>query len=377
MKHNVILFTLVLMAAAAVTSCKSKTPEQDAAVQVQAYVLKDTTCTVSYSYPATIQGLQDVAIYPQVSGRITAIKVIEGQYVKNGDVLIEIDDVPYRAAYDAALAQVEVAKAQLETARLTYESKKNLFDLQIISEYQLNLANNEVATAVAILGQAEASLKSASNDLSFTKVRTMGKGYIGSLPYKVGSLVGPNITTPITMVSDNSSVYADFSIPENARLEILTSEDLESYGSERAVNGLFPPLNLITNVGREFDQQGKIHSISGLISNETGSIPVRAIFPNPNGVLLSGSSAKVVLRLEESNVVLVPRTSIKEIQDKQFVFVINGDTLSQVEVKASRLNSSQWQLLPDEEGNMPLKAGDRVTMTTNRLMNGAKVEVIN
>jgi len=363
------LFIICAAVTALFVSCK--TGEQSAAVKTQVHVitLKDTSCVVEYTAPATIKGLQDVSIFPQVSGRITAIKVVEGQYVKKGDVLFEIDDVPYRASYESALAQVEVSKAQLETAKLTLQSKQNLFDKNIISEYQLNLAKNDVVTAEALLGQAQASLKTAQNNLSFTKVRTMGDGYIGSLPYRVGSLVGTNITTPMTIVSDNSSVYVDYSITEN---DYLSLGIFENNGSN--VESI--PLQLITSIGERYEHNGKIHSISGLVSQETGSIPMRAIFPNHDKKLLSGGSCTISLSVEEDNMIVVPRSAMKELQDKLFIFVVRDGVLIQTAVSATRVNSSLWAIQPGEDGTIPVKPGDQITTTTNRLMDGMPVEII-
>lgn len=366
MKAKLILI-LAAVASFATMSCKSGAKTDVDKTQVHVITLKDTSCVIEYTAPATIKGLQDVAIYPQVNGRITEIRVVEGQFVNKGDVLFEIDDVPYRAAYEAAAAQVEVSKAQLETAKLTCQSKQNLFDKGIISEYQLKLAQNDVATAEAVLGQSLASLKSAENDLSFTKVRTMSKGNIGSLPYRVGSLVGTNMANPLTIVSDNSSIYADFSISENTYLSL----DLDAEGITSM------PLQLRTNLGELYEHEGTLHSLSGLISNETGSIPARAIFPNPDKKLLSGGSCQVILNFNEDNLIVVPRAAMKEIQDKLFVFVVKDSTLVQTEVNASRLNSSQWALTADENGQIPVKVGDKITSTTNRLVDGMKVEILN
>ena len=353
--------------ALAAVSCQSGNQQEVVKTQVKVITLKDTSCVVEYTAPATIKGLQDVAIYPQVNGRITATRVIEGQFVNKGDVLFEIDDVPYKAAYDAAAAQVEVSKAQLETAKLTFQSKKNLFEKGIISEYQLKLSQNDVVTAQAVLGQSQAALKAAANDLSFTKVRTMGKGNIGSLPYKVGSLVGTGMSSPLTIVSDNSSVYADFSISQDMYLS------LGIYDGKREN---LPPLHLITNIGEVFEYEGKLHSLSGLISSETGTIPARAIFPNPDKKLLSGASCQITINQMMNNLIVVPRSAMKEIQNKLFLFVVKDGVLSQTEVKASRLNNREWVLEPDGDGKLPVKAGDLITSTTNRLMDGMQVEII-
>lgn len=340
-------------------------------LQVETFELKDTSCIINYAFPATISGIQDVAIYPQVSGRITAIRVIEGQRVNVNDVLFEIDDVPYKAAYEQAAAEVEVAKAKLETARLTFQSKKNLYDRNIISDYQLKLAKNEVTTAEAVLGQAEAGLRNAQNNLSFTKVRTMGKGRIGQLPLKVGSLVGPNMTEPLTYVSDNSSIYADFSVPENLMLELridaanLKDDDISS------------DLTLITNLGDEFQYKGKFHSVSGLIDKYTGSLLIRSEFPNPDGILFSGGACQVVISQMARHQILIPRSAMKEIQNMLFVFVIKDGVAKQVSIHAERYDNVYWLLLPDDDGNYSVKAGDLISKTTNRLNDGAPVQIIN
>jgi len=364
------LCAIVIAALIVVTGCKNSNDTAGQKVAVTPITLKDTTCAVDYSYPATMRGVQDVAIYPQVNGRILKINVKEGQYVRKGTCLFKIDDVSYRAAYDAAVAEQAVAQAQVETAKLTEESKLRLLNKNVISEYQYKVAKNSLMTAEANLARAKAAVESAANELSFTNVVAPVDGVIGSLPYKIGSLVGPSIPTPLTYVSDNSEIYADFSIQENTYLEIRKSLEEKKNASYNV------PFALIANNGERFKYTGKLHSMSGMISRETGALPVIAIFPNPDRFLISGGSCRVLLSVEEAQAILLPRSSIKEIQNKMFVFRINSDsTLSQIEVAASRYNSSLWMLEPLEDGTFPIKAGDRITSTVNRLTDGMQVEV--
>jgi len=358
-------FVALCLATALVCSCNSSGNQAGMApVQVSPYTIEESTCVIEYNYPATLQGVLDVAIYPQVSGRITKINVVQGQHVEKGDVLFEIDDVPYKAAYEEALAQKEVSLAQLAAANLTLESKQRLFDSNVISEYQLKIAKIDKMTAEASLAKADAAVVDARNSLGFTKVRTMSSGYAGPVPYKVGSLVNSMIVDPMTTISDNSSVYADFSIPENNYLLMANGNDMTN-SSERIKN--IPPLSLIMNNGVRYSEQGRVYAISGIISSATGALPVRAIFPNENKQLLSGGSCKVVFAFEQKNTLTVPRSSIKEIQNKMFVFKIDGDHVKQIEVNAERYNESSWILLPDENGGYPLAVGDKITSTTNRL----------
>lgn len=369
MKKNLI-FSLTFLALA-VTSCGNKGEVVDTRIPVVPITLKDTSVVVDITFPATIQGVQDVAIFPQVTGRIMKVLVKEGQFVKAGQVLFNIDDVPFKAAYDVAVANLEIANAGVETAKLTYESKKNLYDRQVISEYQLKLAKNDLLTAEAARNQAKANLTNAHNDLSFCQVRTLVSGYVGSLPYKVGSLVSPSISKPLTIVSDNSSVYVDFSVTENIYLTIR--ETLASSVAPGKKEGV--PVALIQNNGIRYPVEGHMHSMSGMISAETGALPVRSIFPNPDALLLSGGSCTAVLSYTEARALLIPRTSIKELQNKMFVFVIKDGKLSQTEIKADRYNNNYWMLAADSEGNYPLKAGDQITGTTNRLLDGAEVVI--
>lgn len=359
---------LLIIASSLVLSCKSTQNTEPEKTQIEGITLKDTTCVIDYSFSATLRGVQDVAIFPQVVGRITAINVIEGQRVNKGDILMTIDDVTYKSAYEAALAEVKVIETKVTTAQITLKSKQNLFDRGIISEYQLDLAKNDLAVAKATLGRAKAAARSAENDLSFTKIRSSVDGVVGVIPYKVGTLVGNGNTEPLTTVSDNSKVEAMFSIPENTYLSLF--HDVKELND-------FPPVSLVTNLGQKYDQPGKIKSMSGIISSTTGAIPVIASFPNPDSYLLSGGSAKVVFSITTPNVITIPRTAMKELQDKLFVFIIRDGKLIQTAVKASRLDNKNWLLEANEDGTYPLQAGDVITSTTNRLTDGLEVEVKN
>jgi len=365
MKRTIKLFSLLSLALCMI-ACGGNDENVSEAMEVVPLTIKDSSIIFKYNFPANIKGVRDVKIYPQVSGRIMKSYVKLGQKVKAGQVLFEIDDIPYLSAFETAKANLESAKAGVENARLTLESKTNLFNQNVISEYQLKLAKNDLLTAQAMQSQAEASLKSAKQNLSFTKVRTMADGQIGPLPYAIGSLVSPSIAEPLTTVSDNSSIYADFSIPENTYLQ-LNGDNL----SEET------ELSLITNIGQEYKEKGHFHSKSGMISQETGALTIRSIFPNPDNTLLSGGSCQVVFSYPWDGAILIPRTAMKEIQDKLFVFKIENGKLVQTPVLAERFNDKFWVMMPSEDGTFPLKPGDKITSTTNRLKDGIDVVIKN
>ena len=244
------------------------------------------------NYSATIRGRQDIAIYPQVSGTISQLCVNEGQKVAKGQTLFIIDQVPYKAALQTAEANVEAAKAGVATAQLTYDSKKELFARNVVSQFDLSTANNNLLTAKAQLAQAEAQRVNAANNLSYTVVKAPTDGVVGTLPYRVGALVSASIPQPLTTVSDNSEMYVYFSMTENQLLALT-----RQYGSIAETLKSMPGVQLQLSDGSTYDQTGRVESISGVIDTSTGSVSLRAAFPNPNGLLLANACFDTVHKI--------------------------------------------------------------------------------
>lgn len=276
--------------------------------------------TVADSYSASIRGRQDVSVMPQVSGTLTELRVGEGDRVRRGQVLFVIDQVPYRAALETAKANVEAARAQLAQAELAYESRKALREKNVVSDYDLQTAHNTLLTSKAALAQAEASLVNAGNSLSYTEVKSPADGVVGTLPYRVGALVGPSMPTPLTTVSDNSQMYVYFSMNESQVLQLL-----RRYGSTSAAIEKMPDVALRLADDSLYAHTGRVETISGVVDRSTGTAQLRAIFPNPEGLLLSGTSGNVVLTRELKGVIVIPQTATVEVQNKTFVYgIVDG-----------------------------------------------------
>ena len=276
------------------------------------------------NYSATIRGRQDIDIYPQVSGTIWQLCVNEGQNVSKGQTLFIIDQVPYKAALQTAEANVAAAEASVATAQLTYDSKKELFARKVVSQFDLSTAENNLLTAKAQLAQAEAQRVNAANNLSYTVVKAPSNGVVGTLPYRVGALVSASMPQPLTTVSDNSTMYVYFSMTENQLLNLA-----RRYGSIAETLKNMPDVQLLLNDGSMYDQSGRVESISGVIDTSTGSVSLRAAFPNPNGLLHSGGSGNVVLTSTFKDCIVVPQNATFEIQDKVFAYkVMDGKAVS-------------------------------------------------
>lgn len=317
-------------------SCNWYPKESPITVNYETIQIKTDSVVLSESYSATIQGRQDVEIYPQVSGTISQLCIKEGETVKQGQVLFIIDQVPYQIALRTAIANRNAAEAQIKTVKLDYKSKQALFNEKVISEYDLLVAENAVAIAQAQLEQAKAAEINAHNDLSYTEVKSPANGVVGTLPYRAGTLVGPSISIPLTTVSDNSEVYVYFSMTENQLRSLINK-----YGSPSETIRHMPHIQLRLNDGSIYSQSGYIETISGIINPQTGTASLRSLFPNEKRLLYSGSAGSVILPYTISRAIIVPQAATYEIQDKVYVYKVeNGEAVS-TEIKVERINDGK------------------------------------
>ena len=324
-----------------------KTPEF-AVIEV-----KTTTANLTNSYPATIKGKQDVEIRPMVSGFIIKLHVDEGAVVHKGQVLFSIDPIQYQAAVNSAIAAVETAKAAVNTQELTVSNKRELNRKDIISDYDLKMGENQLAQARAQLAQAQAQLVNAKNNLSYTRVTSPSDGVVGSIPYRVGSLVSPSVENPLTTVADISKMYAYFSMTERQLLS-----QIREGGSTQQILEKMPNVQLQLIDGTIYADSGRVETISGVIEQTTGSVTMRALFPNKHNILRSGSTGNVIFPNLLQNVIMIAQSATTEIQDKKFVFVLQPDhTLKSTEIKVFNLNDGKYYYVT--EG---LKAGDKIVV---------------
>lgn len=307
----------------AVTSCGTKEQEktQQAAPSIAVTTVKKTSVDLETVYPATIKGQRDVEIRPQISGFITKVCVDEGQQVSAGQTLFVIDQVQYEAAVRQAKAGVAVAQESVNSAQITAGNKKKLYDKNVISEYENQLAQNDLASAKAKLAQAQAALVTAEKNLSFTVVKAPSSGYVGSIPNREGSLASPSSAQPLTTVSDISQVYAYISFNEKQVLEMTRSGSV----SLSAALAAYPEVKLKLSDGSYYAAAGKFSTMTGLLDNTTGSATVRVQFANQNGMLRSGSTGSVVIPMHVDDVILIPQNATTEIQDKKYAYVVGKD----------------------------------------------------
>lgn len=323
---------------------------EDAGYRVMTVKPEERTLTNMYS--ATIRGRQDIEIYPQVGGFLTQMCVQEGQQVKKGQTLFIIDQVGYQAALQTALANVAAAEATLATAQLTYDSKQELFKQNVVSEFDLSTAKNTLLTAEAQLAQMKAQEVNARNNLSYTVVKSPVDGVVGTLPYRVGTLVSSGMPEPLTTVSDNSAMYVYFSMTENQLLNLI-----RQYGSKEEALKNMPEIGLQLNDRSTYREKGKIESISGVINRSTGTVSLRAVFPNPNELLHSGGTGNVVIPSVQSGSIVIPQAAAFEIQDKSFVYKVVDGKAQSVPIEVTRVNGGREYIV-----NEGLQEGDVIVI---------------
>ena len=334
MKQTFVKAAVMACFMAAVSCGQAPTAMGPAEYAVMTIATTDREIPINYS--ATIRGRQDIAIYPKVSGTIFELCVNEGQTVSKGQPLFIIDQVPYKAALQTAEANVAAAKAGVATAQLTYDSKKELYAKNVVSQYDLLTAENTLLTAKAQLAQAEAQRVNAANNLSYTVVKAPANGVVGTLPYRVGALVSASISKPLTTVSDNSDVYVYFSMTENQLLNLT-----RQYGSIANTLKNMPDVRLVLNDGSVYDRTGRIESISGVIDTSTGSVQLRAVFPNADGLLHSGGAGSVIVPNIHKDCVVVPQVATFELQNKVYVYKVEDGKATSSMIDVEKINNGR------------------------------------
>ena len=240
-----------------------------------------TVSQQSTSYPATIKGIQDIEVRPQVSGFIVKLCVDEGATVRKGEALFQIDPTQYAAAKRQASAAVEMAKSNVNTLTLNEQQKKNLHDKNIISDFEYQSAVDQLLSAKASLAQAQAQLTSATQNLDFCTVTSPSNGVVGTFPYRVGSLVSPSVAQPLTTVSEIGDMYVYFSMTEKQLLAMT-----KAGGTLKDQLEKMPAVKLELADGTVYAEEGRIDAVSGVIDQSTGSVSMRALFPNKEHIVI-------------------------------------------------------------------------------------------
>ena len=278
-----------------------------------------------YKFSARMKGQNDVTVTPQVSGQLTKICVTEGQQVKKGQDL------------ESAQANLQAALAQENSAKLEYESNKNLYEKKIVSKYMLDNSLNTYRQAQASVAQARAAVSRARVNLGFCTITASVSGVIGEIPVRTGDQVSPGMQ--LTMLSGNTTMDAEISVTE-AVIESMVQEGVKAADLEK------------------------------ILASATGSLTAKVSFPNPDGHLYSGIQGTVVLKFAEKDVIIVPQKAVVRLQDKAQVYKVQADsTATAIEVTTEDTGNGKDYIVTSG-----LNVGDRiVTIGANNVQEGQRV----
>lgn len=317
MKQNKFLLTAFTIAAMLVSCGGGGQPNfGDNEFPVEQVAMQ--SASLETTYPAIINGIQDVEIRPKMSGFLTQINVTEGQQVQAGQLLFVIDNETYQAQVRQCQAAVNTAQSQVNTARLTFENTQQLHQNRVVGDYELQTAENAYNSAKAQLAQAQASLASARESLSFCYVKSPARGVVGTLPYKKGTLV--SASNVLTHVADISQMEVYFSVTEKDMLALSKAD-----GGLNGALEQFPSVKLRLADGSVYGMEGRVAAISGVIDQATGSVQLKAHFPNPDGLLKSGGSGTIIIPRASDQAIVIPQNVVMEVQNKKFIYVL-GDS---------------------------------------------------
>ncbi len=328
--------------------------------------VKKSDIELSYKFSARMKGQNDVTVTPQVSGQLVKICVTEGEQVKKGQTLFVIDSRNAQLDLEAAEANLQAALAQENSAKLEYESNKNLFDKKIVSSYMLNNSENSYKQAQAAVAQARAAVNRSKVNLGFCTITASVAGIIGEIPVRAGDQVSP--ATQLTMLSGNTSMYAEISVTESI-IEGMVQEGMTVSDREKYIANL-PDATFVMKNGTEYPHKGRVVSMTGVVNAATGSLTIKVSFPNPDGHLYSGIQGTVVMPFAEKDVIVIPQNAVVRLQDKSLVYKVQADsTATAIDVTTEDTGNGKDFIVTSG-----LNAGDKIVTTgANNVTEGMRV----
>mgnify|MGYP006144417281 CR=1 FL=1 len=365
---NLKYLFICAFAATALQACKNGDESaEDLGIPLPVITIKSETATTSFEYLGVIEGVVNVEIRPQVEGILEEIHIDEGDFVDQGQSLFKINELPYMEQLNNAKANVELERAKLRNAQIEIDRLTPLVENEVIADVQLQTAKSNYEIARAALEQSRALEATAKINLGFTNIKAPVSGYISRIPKRIGNLVTKSDDQPMTVLSDIHDVFVYFSMSES---DYLFYERMKKDTTARKIS---PNVKLIMADGVVYEHTGFIDANSGQIDRSTGSISLRAKFPNPDYLLRSGNTGKVIMEQVHPNVILIPQVATITIQDKTFIFTLDNDNRA-IRKEVTIEGKTEEKYIISGKNLMP---NDRVvTSGFDRLTEGTKVNPI-
>jgi membrane fusion protein (multidrug efflux system) len=367
-KYSWVKLITAISVATVTYSCGNTTANpqmaQQQAMPLPVVTVTTTSATTYREYPASLEGKVNVEIRPQVEGYLEKIYVDEGAFVKAGQPLFKVDARLYNEALNSAKSNLLAAKANVAKAQVDVDRLVPLVENKVISEVQLKTARAAYDAAVAAEEQAKAAVGNAQINIGYTLVKAPASGYIGRIPFKSGALVSKS--DALTVLSDIREMYAYFSLSEPDF--IAFKNQFPGNTIEEKVKAV-PAVELALADNSIYPSKGKIGTIEGQFDKTTGAITFRATFPNPGGIIRTGNTGKVRIPQQFNDALIVPMEATFDVQDKVFVFVV-GDS-NKVASRPITISGKTTNYYFVKDG---VKAGDKIVFQgVGNLTDGAAI----
>lgn len=350
------------------SSCREE-EEEYLGVPLPVINLQKQTTSSASPYLGSIEGIVNVEIRSQVEGVLEEIYVDEGDFVEKGQMLFKINSQPYQEELKNALANVALEKARLSKAQTEVDRLQPLIENEVIAEVRMQNALADYQVAAASLAKAEAQAANMQINLEFATIKASVNGYIGRIPKRVGNLVTKGDREPLTVLSDVHEVYVYFSMSES---DFLSYEKMKN-DTLSASKKLNSEVKLILADNSIYEHTGQIDADLGQINRSTGSITLRAKFPNPDAILRLGNTGKVIIEQVYPDVLLIPQEATISIQDKVFVFVLDQNNIAERREITIDGTSDKHYIV----SNQTLSEKDRIVLSgLDKVTDGIKINPI-
>lgn len=369
---NIKSLFCIVAALGMLASCGDKKQETAESPKYEIVTLKKESRTIVQSFPAVLVGENEVNLYPQVEGRVVKKHYQNGAYVRKGQVLLTIDPTPYRLQVESDEANVKSAEASLSSSKLQYESQQKLYEKKIVSEYVMKTAQNNYLTAQAQVAQAKAALSNSRTNLSHCTVMAPISGFVKSVGDNIGMLVGPNMQEALLTISDQANIKAKFSVNEALFAEMNRIAMAENKTGKKTNRDYLSNVQLRLKDGTIYDKEGVLKTIDGIIDTSTGTVTCEVMYENKDLTLVSGGAATVMFPITYNDVIAIPQTACKKLQNKFLTFKIdaNGQAVG-VLVNVQPTTDGKEYIVTDGA----LKAGDQIIASgVDRIQEGQKVK---
>ena len=364
--RGLLLASVVLLAGVLSGCSDEKQGQQQAAPPPAVSVVNVNEQPVGeyQEFVARTEAVDSVNLRARVEGYLTKREFTEGQTVEEGQLLFEIDRQPYVAALKKAEADLASAKAERTKAEKDLRRSEDLFEKGHISRADLDTQTSNEAMAAAGVQAAEAGLETAKLNLGYTEIHAPISGQIGRASYSVGNLVGPT-SESLAVLTSVDPIYVNFQVDEKRLIS-----HLQSSGGQRTDGNQFSMRLRLPN-GSEYGQPGEFNFADTRVDETTGTLTLRAQFPNPRGIILPGLYVNLIVEsTQKENRPLIPQAAVQENQSGSFVLVVDAEQqVSTRQVQMGRRIGPMWVV------NSGLQAGEQIIVEgLQKVRAGAKVQ---